>query len=87
MLCLFVSDRLLVPLSRETLDNVARLGPRAALTGPIARSDHDTVARQLEAVTAWNPHIGSLYDALADATRRLAERRAGDGAEDSSVEK
>ena len=66
---------MLVPLSRESIDNVMRLGPATALTGPIARGDHATVARQLQAVTAWSPPIGALYDALADATRRLVARR------------
>jgi predicted short-subunit dehydrogenase-like oxidoreductase (DUF2520 family) len=73
--------QLLVPLSRESLDNVLRLGPSAALTGPIARGDHDTVARQSQAVTEWNPQIGILYDVLADATRRLVARRSGDCAD------
>ena len=38
--------RLLMPLVRQTLENVAQLGPEAALTGPVARGDEATVATQ-----------------------------------------
>ncbi|HEY4376649.1 MAG TPA: DUF2520 domain-containing protein, partial [Acidimicrobiales bacterium] len=34
-------------LAQATLDNVARLGPAAALTGPAARGDWPTIARHL----------------------------------------
>ncbi len=40
-----------LPLVRATLDNVERLGPAAALTGPVARGDVDTVARHLDALS------------------------------------
>ena len=62
-------------LAHEAVDNVARLGPAAALTGPIARGDSVTVARHQEALAAWNSDAGALYGALADATRRLAVLR------------
>lgn len=63
------------PLMTETLANIFRLGPEQALTGPIARGDLATVARQQAAVTAWDEAAGTLYGALADATQRLARRR------------
>lgn len=50
----------------------ARLGPRAALTGPIARGDAVTVARQRAAVAARAPELAPLGDALAERTRALA---------------
>jgi predicted short-subunit dehydrogenase-like oxidoreductase (DUF2520 family) len=37
-------------LARAALDDVADLGPRAALTGPAARGDWATIARHLEAL-------------------------------------
>jgi predicted short-subunit dehydrogenase-like oxidoreductase (DUF2520 family) len=37
-------------LTRAAVDDVARLGPRAALTGPAARGDWATIARHLEAL-------------------------------------
>ena len=40
----------LVPLVRATVENWARLGPERALTGPVARGDEATVARQRAAV-------------------------------------
>jgi predicted short-subunit dehydrogenase-like oxidoreductase (DUF2520 family) len=62
------------PLASETLQNVFRLGPRDALSGPIARGDFATVARQQQALDAWDGPSGQLYAALAEATTDLAKR-------------
>ena len=62
----------LVPLVRATVDNWAGTGARAALTGPIARGDDETVHRQRAAVAAAAPDLLPLWDALAAATRSLA---------------
>jgi predicted short-subunit dehydrogenase-like oxidoreductase (DUF2520 family) len=40
----------LVPLMKGVLEEVARRGPSAALTGPIRRGDVETVSRHLEAL-------------------------------------
>jgi predicted short-subunit dehydrogenase-like oxidoreductase (DUF2520 family) len=70
------ADRdLIVPLVRATVENWAALGPERALTGPIARGDEATVARQREAVADHAPDLLALFDALADATRALAGER------------
>jgi predicted short-subunit dehydrogenase-like oxidoreductase (DUF2520 family) len=69
-----VARELARPLATETLDNVLRLGPRAALSGPIARGDLATVARQQAALDGWDGPTGQLYRALADATTALARR-------------
>jgi len=70
-----VARELAGPLAGETLANVLRLGAERALSGPIARGDEATVARQQDAVDAWDGATGQLYAALADATRDLARRR------------
>jgi predicted short-subunit dehydrogenase-like oxidoreductase (DUF2520 family) len=73
-----VARELARPLATETLANVLRLGPETALSGPIARGDLQTVARQQQAIDGWDPGTGVLYAALADATSLLAQRkRAG----------
>jgi predicted short-subunit dehydrogenase-like oxidoreductase (DUF2520 family) len=69
-----VARELAGPLATETLENVLRLGPRAALSGPIARGDFDTVARQQAALDAWDTPTGQLYRELAAATADLARR-------------
>jgi predicted short-subunit dehydrogenase-like oxidoreductase (DUF2520 family) len=66
---------LLVPLVRATVDNWAQTGS-AALTGPIARGDELTVARQRDAVAQRAPDLLDLFDALTGATRQLAGRPA-----------
>ena len=57
---------------RAAVENWAALGPERALTGPIARGDEATVARQREAVAARCPELLPAWDALADLTRDLA---------------
>jgi predicted short-subunit dehydrogenase-like oxidoreductase (DUF2520 family) len=63
---------LLAPLVRGTVDNWAERGPRAALTGPVARGDHATVARQRAAVEQHAPRLLSLFDELVERTAELA---------------
>ncbi|MEP7112495.1 MAG: Rossmann-like and DUF2520 domain-containing protein [Ilumatobacteraceae bacterium] len=68
----------LVPLVRATLANWASLGATDALTGPIARGDEATVARQRAAIVERAPELALLFDALCERTRAIAAR-AGDG--------
>jgi predicted short-subunit dehydrogenase-like oxidoreductase (DUF2520 family) len=67
-----VDRELLVPLVRVAVENWARLGAAKALTGPIARGDHETAARQRTAVASRAPELIELWDALSRATRTLA---------------
>jgi predicted short-subunit dehydrogenase-like oxidoreductase (DUF2520 family) len=67
---------LLVPLLRRTVDNLAELGPEGALTGPIARGDHATVAAQRAAVEEVAPHLLDLFDELVRHTHSLAAQGA-----------
>jgi predicted short-subunit dehydrogenase-like oxidoreductase (DUF2520 family) len=61
-------------LARGALDNVAEVGPAAALTGPIARGDRATVARHLAAIP---PDERATYAILAEAAQRLVDEPAG----------
>ena len=55
-------------LARGSLDDVAALGPAAALTGPVRRGDHATVERHLAALP---DDERPAYRALAEEARRL----------------
>jgi predicted short-subunit dehydrogenase-like oxidoreductase (DUF2520 family) len=68
-----------VPLVRATVENWAALGPQRALTGPVARGDEATVARQRAAIEERTPELLDLFDALVTATRELAGRPEGTG--------
>jgi predicted short-subunit dehydrogenase-like oxidoreductase (DUF2520 family) len=68
-----VDRALLAPLVRATVENWAALGPGRALTGPVARGDEETVARQRTELAARTPELLELFDALAEATRALAQ--------------
>jgi predicted short-subunit dehydrogenase-like oxidoreductase (DUF2520 family) len=68
---------LLAPLVLTTAANWADHGS-AALTGPIARGDAETVERHLAALRETAPELVSMYEELAALTRELAEaRRSG----------
>jgi predicted short-subunit dehydrogenase-like oxidoreductase (DUF2520 family) len=77
--------RAMLPLQRATLDNVERLGPEHALTGPAVRGDATTVDRNLAALHASAPHVVPAYVEMCRvalelgerAGRLSAERRAG----------
>ena len=66
--------RAMGPLQRATLENVERLGPEHALTGPAVRGDAGTIRRNLEALERHTPELVPSYVAMARATLDLAER-------------
>ena len=65
------------PLVEGTLENLARLGPVGALTGPVARGDEATVRRHVEALTQDD---AALYRVLGRAALDLAQKRGMDEA-------
>jgi predicted short-subunit dehydrogenase-like oxidoreductase (DUF2520 family) len=70
------ATRALAALMQGTLDNVRAAGPGAALTGPVARGDVETIRRHLAALQGAD---AELYRALSRATLAVsdldAERR------------
>lgn len=66
-----VAERLNSSLLDATAQNVSRLGPVAALTGPAARGDAAVVTAQCAAVTQWNEDAGELYRRLSEMALRL----------------
>jgi predicted short-subunit dehydrogenase-like oxidoreductase (DUF2520 family) len=62
----------ILPLQRASLDNVERLGPGDALTGPAVRGDASTVERNLVALHGTAPNIVATYVVLCRAALELA---------------
>ena len=73
---------LLLPLARASVENVARTGTAAALTGPVVRGDAGTVARNLAALTGRAPDAILPYVAMALAAAELAVSSGRLSAED-----
>ncbi|WP_338846095.1 DUF2520 domain-containing protein [Massilia sp. W12] len=69
------AERVATPLVRETLDNILRMGPAAALTGPIARGDWQTVDKHRAALAQANPQHAALYEAFVPLTAALAQTK------------
>jgi predicted short-subunit dehydrogenase-like oxidoreductase (DUF2520 family) len=62
--------RALLPLTRQVLENMERLGPRAAWTGPLSRGDYKVVKAHLAALRECPAEFPEAYVAL----NRLAAR-------------
>ena len=69
------ASRALVPLLRGSVENLERLGLPRALTGPIARGDHGTLLRHLEALGREAPELTALYCGLGRRMVGLALAR------------
>ncbi|HID78016.1 MAG TPA: DUF2520 domain-containing protein [Planctomycetaceae bacterium] len=67
------ATKLIEPIVRGTVDNVFRLGPAGALTGPVARGDLLVIVEHLEALGQWNEQLGRLYRELGCVAAQLAE--------------
>lgn len=63
---------LMLPLMHQTLDNLAVLEPKDALTGPVARGDWALVNMQQRSLAEASPALGDFYATLANATAVLA---------------
>jgi len=70
---------LIVPLLRATLDNIERMPPDDALTGPVVRGDAGTIAAHLAALDE------DLRDAYTANSLRLLNRVAGAGVLDAAA--
>jgi predicted short-subunit dehydrogenase-like oxidoreductase (DUF2520 family) len=55
-------------LARGSLADVAELGPRAALTGPVRRGDTATIERHLDALP---PEERAAYEAMVEEAKKL----------------
>lgn len=64
----------LLPLIHQILDNIERIGPRAAWTGPLSRGDHGIVARHAKALRGYPREFRESYAALALLTARVLSK-------------
>ena len=53
----------LIPLIRQIFDNIERIGPRAAWTGPLSRGDYAIVARHIRALKKYPREFRQAYAA------------------------
>jgi predicted short-subunit dehydrogenase-like oxidoreductase (DUF2520 family) len=64
----------LLPLTRQVLENLQRVGPDAAWTGPLSRRDYQTIARHEEALRQGPPEYLDAYRAVTRLTARVLAR-------------
>jgi len=62
---------LLAPLAVASIENAVRIGPKKALTGPVARNDQQVIASHQEAIGDSMPDLLPTYNALLAATQAM----------------
>ena len=67
-----------------TVENIFKLGPVSALTGPISRGEREVVQKQLNALAQWQPEISDAYRAAGVLAVDMAH--AQNGASNSDLE-
>jgi predicted short-subunit dehydrogenase-like oxidoreductase (DUF2520 family) len=67
----------LVPLIRQIFDNIERIGPRAAWTGPLSRGDYAIVARHARALRRYPREFRQAYAAMSLLAGRLLAKNPG----------
>jgi predicted short-subunit dehydrogenase-like oxidoreductase (DUF2520 family) len=61
----------LLPLTRQVLENLERVGPRAAWTGPLARGDYSVIAAHEDALQPLPVEYLDAYRAVNRLAARL----------------
>jgi predicted short-subunit dehydrogenase-like oxidoreductase (DUF2520 family) len=70
---------ILEPLIRGTLANIKARGSAAALTGPVARGDHEIVSAHLKDLDEIRPEFSALYRLLGQHTLDIAGNQGLEG--------
>ncbi len=68
------ASQTLLPLLRQILDNIERIGPRAAWTGPLSRGDYAVVAKHIKALRRYPPEFRKSYAALAELAAQVLSK-------------
>lgn len=69
----------IIPLMKNTLQNIEETGPEKALTGPIERGDVNTVKQHIQ-ILQKRPDLISLYKVLGLEAVRITKNKNGDSA-------
>lgn len=64
--------QILRPIVLDTAENIFKLGTQDALTGPVARGDSRTVAKQLTALKTWDADRAEIYRLLGKVAAHIA---------------
>jgi len=68
------SIKAMYPLIIGTIENITKMEPEKALTGPIARGDIETIERHLNEMGKNYPHYLEFYKLLGKKTVELAQK-------------
>jgi len=66
----------LLSMGQQTMDNLQRVGPQKAWTGPVPRGDYSTVAKHMRALRRFPPEYKTAYVALTRLAVRMLARNS-----------
>ncbi len=64
-----------MPLLKNTVDNIEKLGYINALTGPISRGDHKVVGQHIKSLSCEIPELTDIYRLLGKETIDIAVKK------------
>ena len=68
-----VAMELVEPLAKNTLDNVFKVGPKCAMTGPAVRGDNKVIENHKNELSHFLPAEERLYSFLTNELKKLVE--------------
>jgi predicted short-subunit dehydrogenase-like oxidoreductase (DUF2520 family) len=71
------ATRALLTLTRQVLENMEHLGPRAAWTGPLSRGDFRVIKAHLDALQDFPEEFAQAHEVLIRLAARLLSQDAG----------
>jgi predicted short-subunit dehydrogenase-like oxidoreductase (DUF2520 family) len=71
------ATRALLTLTRQVLENMEHLGPRAAWTGPLSRGDFRIIKAHLDALQDFPEEFAQAHEVLIRLAARLLSQDAG----------
>ncbi|MEN2774456.1 Rossmann-like and DUF2520 domain-containing protein [Acetivibrio clariflavus] len=71
-----------LPLLKNTVDNIEKLGYINALTGPISRGDHKVIEKHIDSLLKEIPEYEAIYRMLGKYTLDVADKRGSISNED-----
>ena len=66
----------LLSMAQQTMDNLRRVGPQKAWTGPVPRGDYSTVGKHMRALRRFPPEYKQAYVALTRLAVRMLARNS-----------
>jgi len=69
------ADKAFLPLIKNTVHNIERLGSIDALTGPVSRGDNSVVEQHVKSLRALDKELEKMYKVIGRMTVEVAQKK------------